>query len=52
MVLNQVNLYAISGKLIKTVNSNVIAVEDLNSGNYLLEVITNQGKATKIIIVK
>lgn len=52
MILKQVNLYAISGELIKTVKTNIIPVEDLNSGNYLLEVITNQGKASKIIVVK
>jgi len=51
-ILNQVNLYAISGKLIKTVKSSVIPVEELNSGNYILEVISNRGRAFKMIIVK
>lgn len=50
--LEEVNVYSTLGQLVKTGRNNVISVNDLDQGTYFLEVITNQGNATKTIIVE
>ncbi|MFZ6052575.1 T9SS type A sorting domain-containing protein [Halocola ammonii] len=50
--LEKVNVYSISGRLIKTDRKTSISTEDLSKGSYFIEVITNQGKATKTIVVE
>jgi Flp pilus assembly pilin Flp len=50
--LQKVNFYSTLGQLVKTDNKSQINVSDLSKGNYFVEVITNQGKATKTIIIK
>jgi hypothetical protein len=51
--LQKVNFYNSLGQLIKTSNTNTtINVSDLVSGSYFVEIITNQGKVTKTIIVQ
>jgi hypothetical protein len=50
--LEKVNVYSALGQLIKSEFNNIFTVSDLAKGNYLIEVITNQGKASKTIVVK
>lgn len=50
--LKKVNVYSVSGQLIKTENKHDISVSELAKGSYFLEIITDQGKATKKILVK
>lgn len=50
--LQKANIYATSGQLLKTENSKKFKINDLATGTYFIEVITNKGKATKTIIVK
>lgn len=50
--LEEVNLYSTLGQLIKTERNTVISVNELAKGSYFIQVITNQGKATKTIVVK
>ena len=50
--LEKVNIYNTAGQLIKTEKNNIIGTTSLSKGSYLFEVITNQGKATKTIIVQ
>ncbi|WP_141885176.1 T9SS type A sorting domain-containing protein, partial [Flavobacterium psychrophilum] len=50
--LQKVNFYNTLGQLIKTTNHSEINVSSFAKGNYFVEVITNQGKATKTIIVQ
>ncbi|WP_034101607.1 leucine-rich repeat domain-containing protein [Flavobacterium psychrophilum] len=50
--LEKVNFYNTLGQLIKTTNHSEINVSSFAKGNYFVEVITNQGKATKTIIVQ
>jgi Flp pilus assembly pilin Flp len=50
--LQKVTIYSTLGQLVKTDNKSQINVSDLAKGNYFVEVITNQGKATKTIIIK
>jgi Flp pilus assembly pilin Flp len=50
--LERVNIYNSLGQLIRTENKNIIDVVSLESGSYYFEIITNQGKATKVILVK
>lgn len=50
--LEKVNVYSTLGQLVKTERNAKISVNELAKGSYYLQVITNQGKATKTIIVK
>ncbi|MCB6030292.1 leucine-rich repeat domain-containing protein [Flavobacterium psychrophilum] len=50
--LEKVNFYNTLGQLIKTTNHLEINVSSFAKGNYFVEVMTNQGKATKTIIVQ
>ncbi|WP_411377238.1 leucine-rich repeat domain-containing protein [Flavobacterium psychrophilum] len=50
--LEKVNFYNTLGQLIKTTNHSEINVSSFAKGNYFVEVMTNQGKATKTIIVQ
>ncbi|MCB0448227.1 MAG: T9SS type A sorting domain-containing protein [Gelidibacter sp.] len=49
-ILEKVCIYDTFGKLMKTESSNTISINNLTKGIYFLEVVTNQGKATKKII--
>ncbi|WP_134399633.1 leucine-rich repeat domain-containing protein [Flavobacterium psychrophilum] len=48
--LQKVNFYNTLGQLIKTTNHSEINVSSFAKGNYFVEVMTNQGKATKTLI--
>jgi hypothetical protein len=50
--LEKVNIYNTLGQLIKTENKSIINVSSLSKGSYYFEVITNQGKATKTIVIQ
>ncbi|GAA4773880.1 MULTISPECIES: T9SS type A sorting domain-containing protein [Flavobacterium] len=50
--LKKVNIYNQLGQLVKTTATNVISASELAKETYYIEVITNQGKATKKIIVE
>ncbi|ELM3645118.1 leucine-rich repeat domain-containing protein [Flavobacterium psychrophilum] len=50
--LEKVNFYNTLGQLIKTTNHSEINVSSFAKGNYFVEVMTNQGKATKTIIIQ
>ena len=50
--LKKVSIYNQLGQLIKTAETNVIHTTALAKGIYYVEVVTDQGKATKRIIVK
>ncbi|MCB6012888.1 leucine-rich repeat protein, partial [Flavobacterium psychrophilum] len=50
--LQKVNFYNTLGQLIKTTNHLETNVSSFAKGNYFVEVITNQGKATKTIIIQ
>lgn len=50
--LEKVNVYNQLGQLVKTAETNVMTTTDLATGTYYLEVVTNQGKATKKLIVE
>jgi hypothetical protein len=49
-----VRIFSADGKLVKSIKTNInqVNVADLNSGNYFLEVQTDQGKYTSQIIKK
>jgi len=49
--LEKVSIYNQLGQLVKTAAANVIPTSELAKGTYYVEVVTNQGKATKKIIV-
>ncbi|SFN92974.1 Por secretion system C-terminal sorting domain-containing protein [Paenimyroides ummariense] len=51
LVLEQVIIYNNLGQVVKTSTENVIDVSHLATGLYFVEVTTNQGKATKKVIV-
>ena len=51
LILEKVNIYNTLGQIIKTESNTTIDVSKLQKGTYFVEVITNQGKATKSIIV-
>jgi hypothetical protein len=38
--------------VLKTSSNNIIPVSELASGTYLVEVVTNKGKATKTLLIK
>ena len=50
--LQNVNFYNTLGQLVKTSKTPTTNVSELTKGNYFVEVITNQGKATKTIIIE
>lgn len=50
--LEKVTIYNNSGQIVKTAQQNTVDVSNLSSGIYFVEVITNQGIATKKVIVK
>ncbi|MCA1751061.1 MAG: T9SS type A sorting domain-containing protein [Cryomorphaceae bacterium] len=50
--LERVNVYSALGRLVKSGRSSVLSINELAKGTYVLEVITNQGKAAKAIIVE
>lgn len=52
LTLEKVNIYNTLGQIIKSENNKTIDIKSLAKGNYFVEVITNQGKATKTIIVE
>jgi hypothetical protein len=49
--LEKVNVYNTLGKLVKSENTKTINVSDLSKGNYYFEVLTNKGRATKVVHV-
>jgi hypothetical protein len=50
--LQNVNFYNTLGQIVKTSNTSTTNVSELAKGNYFVEVITNEGKATKTVIIK
>ncbi len=50
--LKQANIYSNLGQFIQTSQKNTINTSNLASGLYFVEVITNNGKATKKLIIK
>ncbi|QRE47443.1 leucine-rich repeat domain-containing protein [Flavobacterium psychrophilum] len=50
--LEKVNFYNTLGQLIKTTNHSEINVSSFAKGNYFVEVMTNQGKVTKSVIIQ
>jgi hypothetical protein len=50
--LEKVTIYTSLGQVVKTETNNVISVSSLPKGNYIFEIITNKGKASKKILVK
>ncbi|MBA5793541.1 T9SS type A sorting domain-containing protein [Flavobacterium sp. xlx-214] len=52
LVLEQVTVYNNLGQVVKTTSEDVIDVSQLAKGLYFVEVITNQGKATKKVVIK
>ncbi len=50
--LEKVIIYNTSGQIIKNEKSKIINVSSLSKGTYLIEVVTNQGKATKSFIIE
>ena len=49
--LEKVSIYNQLGQLVKTTQANIIPTTELAKGTYYVEVVTNQGKATKKILV-
>ena len=49
--LEKVSIYNQLGQLVKTTQANIIPTTELAKGTYYVEVVTNQGKATKKIVV-
>ncbi|MES2747367.1 MAG: T9SS type A sorting domain-containing protein [Bacteroidota bacterium] len=52
MILQSANIYNALGQLVTQVTTTTIDVSSLAKGTYFVEVITNQGKATKSVIVE
>ena len=50
--LEQVNIYNNLGQLIKTAKTKIIKTTNLATGLYYVEVVTNQGKATKKLVIE
>jgi len=50
--LEKVSVYNQLGQLVKTAETNTINTLELTQGTYYVEVVTNQGKATKKIIIQ
>lgn len=51
MVLEEVTIYNNLGQVVKKASESVIDVSQLAKGLYFVEVTTNQGKATKKVVV-
>ena len=51
LVLEHVTIYNNLGQVVKTATENVIDLSQLAKGLYFVEVTTNQGKATKKVVV-
>ena len=51
LILEKVNIYNTLGQVIKTESNTNIDVSKLQKGTYFVEVVTNNGKATKSIII-
>jgi Flp pilus assembly pilin Flp len=51
LLLEKVNIYNTLGQLVKTEKKNSIAVNSLTKGSYFFEVVTNEGKAVKTIVI-
>lgn len=52
LTLNAVHFYNNLGQLVKTARTTTIELGDLSKGNYFIEVITNEGKAVKNLIIR
>ena len=52
LILEKVNIYNILGQLVKTEITKIINIENLKSGIYNLEIISNKGKSTKKLIIE
>src|SRR5690606_31784251 len=50
--LEKITVYNNSGQIVKTAQQNTVDVSNLSSGVYFVEITTNQGIATKKVIVK
>lgn len=50
--LERVNVYSASGQLVKTERNTSFSVNELAKGSYIIEVVTDLGKAAKTIIVE
>jgi len=50
--LEKVTIYDLTGKVLKSTTDTMIPVSDLANGSYFVEVITGEGKATKVLIKK
>ena len=48
----KVNFYNSLGQLVKTTTANVVSTIELAKGSYFVEVVTNEGKATKQLLVQ
>jgi hypothetical protein len=49
-LLEKVNIYNLQGQLVKSEKKKYIKIDTLTNGDYLVEVITNEGKAIKKLI--
>ncbi|MCX7551289.1 T9SS type A sorting domain-containing protein [Xanthomarina sp. F2636L] len=52
IILEKVNIYNILGQLISTSKEKIINTTHLSPGMYLIEIETNQGKATKQLVIE
>src|SRR5690554_233404 len=52
LTLEKVTVYNNSGQIVKTAQQNTVDVSNLSSGVYFVEITTNQGIASKKVIVK
>ena len=50
--LQKVNIYNSLGQFISSAQKNIIKTSELSTGIYYVEIVTNQGKATKKIVIK
>ena len=50
--VEKVNIYNSLGQLVKTTTANVVSTLELAKGSYFVEVVTNEGKATKQLLVQ
>ena len=50
--VEKVNFYNSLGQLVKTATTNVVSTSELAKGSYFVEVITNEGKASKQLLVQ
>ena len=50
--LQKINMYNSLGQFINSTKKNVVSTINLSQGFYFIEVVTNQGKATKKIVIK